>query len=62
MNLREIAGGQLPNRALQLKIQQQSKQIAQLEEENRWLRDRLAKSTHTEDKAKQGLKKFFTKK
>ena len=38
------------------------KQIAQLEEENRWLRDQLAKATHTEDKAKQGLKKFFTKK
>lgn len=44
MNLREIAGNQPPNRALQLKIQQQSRQIAQLQEENRWLREQLAKA------------------
>ena len=43
MNLREIAGAP-PNRALQLKIQQQSRQIAQLEAENKWLRERLAKA------------------
>lgn len=45
MNLREIAGGQPPNRALQLKVQQQSRQIAQLEAENKWLREQLAKVT-----------------
>lgn len=55
MNLREIAGGQPPNRALQLKIQQQSKQIAQLEEENHWLRAQLAKAAEREDKPKLGL-------
>ena len=43
MNLREIAGSQSPNRALQLKLQQQARQIAQLEAENKWLREQLAK-------------------
>jgi hypothetical protein len=43
MNLREIAGGQPPNRALQLKIQQQSRQIDQLKSENKWLREQLVK-------------------
>ena len=52
----------IPYATVILTQEQQSKQIAQLEEENRWLRDQLAKATHTEDKAKQGLKKFFTKK
>ena len=44
MNLREIAGAP-PNRALQRKIQQQARQIAQLQAENKWLRERLAKAT-----------------
>ena len=52
MNLREIAGSQPPNRALQLKIQQQSRQIAQLEAENKWLREQLTKATRPENKRK----------
>ena len=43
MNLHEIAGGQPPNRVLQLKIRQQAKQISQLEAENQWLREQLAR-------------------
>ena len=50
MNLREIAGNQSPNRALQLKIQQQSKQIAQLEAENKWLREQLVKALEKDKK------------
>ncbi len=52
MNLHEIAGGKTSNRALQLKIQQQSRQIAQLEAENKWLRDQLSKATRPENKKK----------
>ena len=55
MNLREIAGNQPPNRALQLKIQQQARQIAQLQEENRWLKEQLAKISTTESKTKPGI-------
>ena len=43
MNLQEIAGNQSHNRALQLKVQQQIRQIAQLEAENKWLREQLSK-------------------
>ena len=50
MNLREIAGGQPQNRVLQRKLQQQQKQIAQLEAENQWLREQLAKTTAKEGK------------
>ena len=49
MNLREIAGGQPPNRALQAKIQQQSRQIEHLKEENQWLREQLRKATEKAD-------------
>ena len=44
MNLQEIAGSQPTNRALQLKLQQQSKKVSQLETENKWLRDQLKKA------------------
>ena len=50
MNLREIAGGQPQNRVLQRKLQQQQKQITQLEAENQWLREQLKKAAGREDK------------
>ena len=49
MNLREIAGGQPQNRVLQRKLQQQSRQIAQLEAENQWLREQLRKAAEKVD-------------
>ena len=51
MNLQEIAGGQPQNRVLQRKLQQQQRQILQLEAENKWLREQLAKIAAREDKA-----------
>ena len=49
MNLQEIADGQISNRALQAKLQKQSKQIEQLEIENRWLREQLENLIAKED-------------
>ena len=52
MNLQEIAGGQPQNRVLQRKLQQQSRQIAQLETENQWLKEQLRKAAEKADEKK----------
>ena len=59
MNLQEIAGGQMSNQALQAKLQKQSKQIEQLETENRWLREQLANTMEKEGKPEHGRRAFF---
>ena len=55
MNLQEIAGGHFPTRALRLKVQQQSRQIAQLEAENKWLREQLVKAMEQRDEGERGV-------
>lgn len=50
MNLHEMAAA-LPAKGLRAKLLQQERQIKQLTEENRWLREQLAKATK-EDKKK----------
>lgn len=49
MNLREIAGNHFPPKVLQAKLQQQRRQIEQLEEENRWLKEQLKKAIEQAD-------------
>ena len=58
MNLQEIAADRVSNKVLQAKIRQQSRQIEQLQAENAWLREQLAKLTRQPDKNKRNI---FTK-
>ena len=49
MNLQEIAGNHFPPKVLQGKLQQQRRQIEQLEEENRWLKEQLKRAIEQAD-------------
>ena len=52
MNLQEMAAA-LPAKGLRAKLLQQERQIKQLQEENRWLREQLAKATKEDKKKRQ---------
>ena len=51
MNLQEMVVA-LPVKGLRTKLLQQERQIKQLEEENRWLKDQLAAMAKKDDKRK----------
>lgn len=53
MNLQKMAAA-LPAKGLRAKLLQQERQIKQLTEENRWLREQLAKFVEKESKRNQG--------
>ena len=58
MNLQEIVA-KLPVRGLRAKLLQQEKRIKQLEEENQWLKEQLAKAIERVDKKQ---KPFYKRK